>query len=190
MAGLKIILNWAFRVLRGALITLALVVGLGLLALIVVWEADVHTLRDRYEYIMLAVFGAWSPDNWCPPGRKSDTCDRLSAIETRLEKADYVAFVNPVDIEGTKHSVVTEVRFTSARDVIAGRPGSQRCYLETCGVAGTQALTLAEKSADDPPAYTPLSVLNEKGSDPNMTGFELGLLARSHCQFSNAEIGD
>jgi hypothetical protein len=174
----------ASRILRGVGFAGLGVAGGAIVLGIVLWDADVYSARDRYEHLKLALFGDWSAENWCPPGRISADCAVADDFEAALEAASDFTFFRSEPIEGTDLTVQTGIRFATARDVVGGRPASQWCYVSIPADGISQQIELASKSADEPPIYAALASLDASAA----TGFGLSVdtltrLARSHCLF-------
>lgn len=174
------------RILRGVALTGAVCAGLVIAGVVVLWDADLYGARDRFEHARLALFGGWQPENWCPPGRESETCGAVKSFEAALEEASDFTFFRSAPIEGTGLSVQTGIRFTTARDVVDGVAAQKWCYVSIPDGAVSRKINLAEQSADDPPVYAGLSSLDESAlAGTGLSVEALRLMARSHCRFDN-----
>ena len=56
------------KLLRWILLCVFALCVLLLITVMVLWDANFYTLRDRIEHTKIALFGAWQGNNWCPPG--------------------------------------------------------------------------------------------------------------------------
>ncbi|MEL7174220.1 MAG: hypothetical protein AAFN05_14815 [Pseudomonadota bacterium] len=178
----------ASRILRGALIAVFAFMALMLASAIILWDADLHAARTKYEHARLALFGEWTPRNWCPPGRVTETCAAVDDFEAALEGSSDFTFFRRVPIEGTTLAVHTGIRFASARDVVDGQSAAEWCYLDVPEGQTSRRIDLARKSARDAPDYADLTTL----SSGTLGGAGLGAhalmrLARTHCRFSDSD---
>ena len=172
------------RILRGVALSGALLAGLVIVLGVILWDADLYVARDRYEHIKLALFGEWSADSWCPPGRKSENCPALDDFESALEDANDFTFFRSVPVEDTDLKVQTGIRFATARDVVSGKAASQWCYVSIPLGGISQQIELATQSADEPPIYAELASLDASAvAGSGLDVEELMRLARSHCRF-------
>lgn len=184
MDHVMIILDWASRVLRGALLTGALLLGLAICATIVLWQVDFYSVRDRYEHVRAALFGPWQSQHWCPPGRVSEACEVATDFTDALAEASDFTFFRETDIAGTSLQITTGIRFATALDVIGGRPAKQWCYLNVPDGPTSRRIDVASKEGPELPVYPDLRdlslpVLRERG----LSAAELMRLAPSHCRF-------
>ncbi|GAA6176730.1 hypothetical protein [Sulfitobacter pacificus] len=174
----------ASRILRGATFACLGLVAAAAVLSIILWDADVYTARDKFEHLKIALFGEWSADNWCPPGRVSPECADLDDFETALEDASDFTFFKSAEIAGSELTVQTGIRFATARDVVAGKPASQWCYVSVPLDGISQQIELASKSADEPPVYAGLASLDASAvAGSGLSVDALTGLARSHCRF-------
>lgn len=174
----------ASRIMRGATVTcLGLAAGAVVLG-IILWDADVYTARDKFEHFKIALFGDWSAENWCPPGRTSANCAAVDDFEAALKGASDFTFFRSEPVEGSDLTVQTGIRFATARDVVADKPASQWCYVGIPSHGISQQIELASKSADEPPIYAALASLDANAVAGSALSVEaLTDLARSHCRF-------
>lgn len=178
----------ASRILRGVLAISLGVVVLGIALLIIFWDADFYTARDKYEHFKAALFGDWQADHWCPPGRVSDDCKLADSFEAALKAASDFTFFRSMPIEATSLNVQTGLRFATARDVVAGSVAAQWCYVSLPGAQArsgiSQRIELATQSAGDPPIYPDLMRLDVPAlAGTGLTSPQLVSLAQSHCRF-------
>lgn len=175
----------ALRLLRGALISAAVVACLAIAVAIIAWDSDLYELRDRYERAKLALLGDWSSEQWCPPGRVSEDCAATSTFEEALSEAYDFTFFRQAEIAQTGHVVQTGIRFATARDVISGTPVAMWCYVQLADGPISTQIDLATKSAYDAPSYASLLSLDESVLAGSGLSREMLLrVARSHCQFN------
>jgi len=172
------------RILRGAIISLAVLVVVVIGACIIAWDSDPYAIRDRFEHFKAAFTDDWEAETWCPPGKESETCEVVNNFEAALEEASDFTFFRSARIEGTSLLVQTGIRFATARDVVAGLPASKWCYVSIPDGAVHQQIELATQSAGDPPVYASLSSLDETAlAGSGLSVNALTLIARSHCRF-------
>lgn len=172
------------RLVRGIALTCAGLLTFIVLLSVILWDADVYAARDRYEQLKIALFGEWQPNNWCPPGRKSDTCTAVDEFAAALEDASDFTFFRISAIANSDLTVQTGSRYATARDVVDRRVASQWCYVNVPDGPSNRHIELAHKSADEPPVYTSLASLDASalaGTDLSRDALES--LARSHCRF-------
>lgn len=177
------------RILRGVALTGLGLAGFAIVLGILLWDADLYAVRDRYEHMRLALFGEWQADHWCPPGRVSEACEAVDTFTQALEEASDFTFFRTMPVAGTGLVVQTGIRFATARDVVDGEPSRQWCYVSIPQGAVSQQIDLAAQSADDPPVYTTLSSLDESAlAGVGLSINALSLIARSHCRFDETAM--
>tara|TARA_R110002072_G_scaffold150788_2_gene299374 strand:- start:10916 stop:11494 length:579 start_codon:yes stop_codon:yes gene_type:complete len=182
-------LSLTSRILRGVALAGLGLAGFAVILGILLWDADLYAVRDRYEHMRLALFGEWQADHWCPPGRVSDTCEVVDSFTAALEQASDFTFFRTMPIAGTGLVVQTGIRFATARDVVDGAPSRQWCYVSIPQGAVSQQIDLATQSADDQPVYAALSSLDESAlAGAGLSINALSLIARSHCRFDETRL--
>ncbi|MEO0486243.1 MAG: hypothetical protein AAF092_10060 [Pseudomonadota bacterium] len=176
----------ASRIMRGAVLVSVGLFALGIGTLVILSEADLYELREKYERAKLALWGPWTPTNWCPPGRNAPDCVRVNEFEAALKAASDFTFFKTETIDLTGHVVHTGTRFATARDVVDGRPIFKWCYVNLSAQGFSRQIELATQSADDPPAFSSLAGLD--GNTLAGTGLDVDVLnrvARTHCRFDD-----
>lgn len=180
----SLLADLASRALRGAFIVTACSAGLGIVLSVILWNADLFELRDRYERGKLALFGEWEPNLWCPPGRVAEECERVDEFEAALEAASDFTFFRTETIAATGHEVVTGVEFTTARDVVHRRYANKWCYVNVSAGGFSRHISLASQSAGEAPVYAILSSLDEGALAGSRLSVDLlSRVARTHCRF-------
>lgn len=167
-------LETAARIARTAAITTVTAIGGLTLAAIVLWDADFHAARDRWESFKIAMFGEWMP------GSADDR-----PIRNLFRDMAHVAVFRDVPIEGTGFSVVTGSRYTSPADLLAGRASRRWCYVSAGGDAVATHIQLGTQSRGAAPAYASLADFSSSDLPAAIRdGASLERLARTHCRFT------
>ncbi len=178
--------NRSLRLVRGIALTVVACAGLAIIGAIVLWDADFYAARDKWEHAKRALFGDWSPENWCPLGRVSDDCTVQSSFAAALEDSRDFTFFRTTPIGGTDLAVETGIRFHAAQDVADGKPSYQWCHLSSPDAGVKRTFDLATKSAEDPPVYAELSSLDESAlAGVDLSADALSEIARTLCRFDN-----
>ena len=181
----------ASRFLRGARVT-ALVGGvIAIAGVVLIWNADLYTARDRWEHIKLALYGEWQAKHWCPPSRTAKECEGINEFEAAFRNVEKFNVFNSTPIEGTGLSVTTGVEFTTANDVLTASPARYWCYISYGSGVISSRLDLGVQEGPSTPAYADLGDIPPESLARLGLGTErLVLLARSHCQFGTLPLTD
>lgn len=177
---------WASRFLRGVALGAICCVAIAGASLIVFWDADFYAVREKYEHLKLAFFGEWQAENWCPPGRDTESCHQISAFDAALEGAENFNFFRSLAVEGTDIEVITGVAFATALDVVSGAPSNLWCYINDGNGAVSRRITLAQVQAGQAASFTDFGGLSDSEAQAlPLSPERLGALAQSHCQFTD-----
>lgn len=158
---------------RKAAIGAASVAGLGLLAGIILWDADFYAVRGRWENFKDAMFGPWRV-----LGK-----DQKRSFEDAFRDIVDFNFFQRVPIEGTTLAVITGTSFPSSSDVLAGRADSRWCYINVgSGNVGTR-IELGRQAGDAAPVFLPLHTLSTAVlAETSLDVPRLLAIARTHCR--------
>lgn len=173
---------------RGTAIGLGALAGAGALAALIFWDADVYAAREKWEHWKIAWFGEWTPEPWCPPGRRSKLCDEARDFTARLAGMEGFTFFSAEPVEGSDLEINTGTRFETAADVVSGTPAERWCYIVFGSGSVTQKLTLAARSGADAPAYAdPSAIPDPDIAAIGLTRARLGALAQTHCRLGGSD---
>ena len=123
----------------------------------ILWDADFYTLRDRIEHTKIALFGKWQGNNWCPPGRVSENCEEINTFRDVFKEMDDFNFFKTLPIQGTDLSVTTGIAFATSEDVLNQTPTKHWCYIQFGQAGINQKLDLGEQHGTDLPVYIDFS---------------------------------
>lgn len=166
--------------------TMTALAGFGTLIVIgiVFWDADFYSARNHWEHFKLAMFGEWQPQNWCPPGRKTQKCKQVNEFEAAFKDVDDFNFFKSVPVTGTALTIITGINFSSAKYVLSGTTAKHWCYFTFGRGKVKKRLDLGLQKGQSTPAYADLSDLS--ADDLNEIGLSadrLRAIAKSHCRF-------
>ena len=170
--------------------TLAVFVLL-LVTVLVLWDADFYTLRDRIEHTKVALFGAWQGNNWCPPGRMSQNCEEINTFRDVFKDMDDFNFFKTLPIQGTDLKVETGIAFATSENVLNQTPTKHWCYIQFGQGGVNKKLDLGEQAGTDLPIYTAFQAIADQDlKEIGLNTDQLAGLAHSHCQFAFPDQSD
>ena len=176
--------GWQSILARIVTVSCVVVIGAGILAPIILWDADFYTARDRWEHFKLAMFGEWQSQNWCPPGRNTENCKQVSEFEMAFKDVDDFNFFKSVPVTETLLTIVTGINFASARNVLSGTTAKHWCYF-TFGRGKVQKrLDLGSQKNQSAPVFADLiDISSDDLGEIGLSAVRLRAIAKSHCRF-------
>ena len=156
----------AIRLLQGLIVLL----GGYVMLIILLWDADVITLKQRYDAIQHALLGG------------TDHQTTASFDQAMQDVHDITLFKSSIDTQ-LGLEIFTGVRYANPQDLAANTPNKQWCYTFTERDGLQQQIELAAQFSIIPPVYYSLDEQSDALQAVDVDPQALAQAAKAYCQF-------